>query len=70
MITEQDVNKAFEEEFDGVEKFLLVQEILRLREGRVKWGIVLNKLARLGNEPMLGNSDGNVIAQKALGYKS
>ncbi len=26
------VNKAFEEEFDGVEKFLLVQEILELRE--------------------------------------
>lgn len=26
----------------------------------------LNKLARLGNEPHLGNSDGNIIAQKAL----
>ena len=26
----------------------------------------LEKLARLGNEPHLGNSDGNVIAQRAL----
>ena len=26
----------------------------------------LKKLSRLGNEPHLGNSDGNVIAQKAL----
>jgi len=32
MITEKDVNAAFENEFDGVEKFLLVQEILELRE--------------------------------------
>ena len=27
---------------------------------------VLDKLARLGNEPHYGNSDGNVIAQKAI----
>ncbi len=27
-ITEEQVNKAFEERFDGVEKFLLVQKIL------------------------------------------
>jgi hypothetical protein len=27
----------------------------------------LEKLARLGNEPRLGNSEGNCIAQKALG---
>ncbi len=26
----------------------------------------LEKLARLGNEPLLGNSDGNMIARKAL----
>ena len=26
----------------------------------------LDRLARLGNEPHYGNSDGNVIAQKAL----
>ena len=26
----------------------------------------LDKLARLGNEPFLGNSDGNIIAQEAL----
>jgi len=28
--------------------------------------IVLGKLSRLGNEPLLGNSDGNVMAQEAL----
>ena len=27
---------------------------------------LLEKLARLGNEPELGNSEGNIIAQKAL----
>ena len=27
---------------------------------------LLEKLARLGNEPHLGNSDGNIIAQRAL----
>ncbi len=32
IITEEMVNKAFESEFDGVESFLLVQEILELRE--------------------------------------
>jgi len=41
MITEEDVNKAFEEEFDGQEPFLLVQEILELREKKLcrkpKW---------------------------------
>ena len=31
MITEKDVNLAFENEFDGVESFLLVQEILEER---------------------------------------
>jgi hypothetical protein len=28
----------------------------------------LEKLSRLGNEPFLGNSDGNVIAQRALAH--
>lgn len=31
MTTEQEVNQAFEKEFDGVEPFLLVQEILETR---------------------------------------
>lgn len=37
----------------------LAAENKRLREA-------LEKLARLGNEPMLGNSVGNIIAQEAL----
>lgn len=32
LITEEMVEEAFESEFDGVESFLLVQEILELRE--------------------------------------
>ena len=32
MITEEAVNKAFEDEFDGIEPCLLVREILALRE--------------------------------------
>jgi len=31
-----------------------------------RYKTALEKLARLGNEPHLGNSDGNIIAQKAL----
>lgn len=31
-----------------------------------RYKAALEKLARLGNEPMLGNSDGNKIAQEAL----
>ena len=30
---------------------------------------LLPKLARLGNEPYLGNSEGNIIAQQALKEK-
>ena len=33
-----------------------------------RYETALNKLSRLGNEPQLGNSDGNRIAQDALGY--
>ena len=32
-----------------------------------KYELTLNKLARLGNGDRLGNSDGNLIAQEALG---
>ena len=41
------------------ERGKLEAENQRLREA-------LEKLARLGNEPMLGNSVGNIIAQEAL----
>lgn len=37
----------------------IIQENSRFRE-------VLDKLSRLGNEPHLGNSDGNKIAHQAL----
>jgi hypothetical protein len=36
-----------------------IAEVERLREA-------LEKLSRLGNEPHLGNSDGNMIARDAL----
>ena len=38
---------------------ILIEEIKRLREG-------LDKLSRLGNEPLYGNSTGNVIAYRVL----
>ncbi len=38
-----------------------MEEIRRLRAA-------LDRLARLGNEPHLGNSTGNIIAREALGY--
>ena len=37
-----------------------------LRTMNAKLAEALEKLARLGNEPYLGNSDGNRIAQAAL----
>ena len=41
------------------ERDALLAENARMREA-------LDKLARLGNEPHLGNSDGNMIALAAL----
>jgi len=41
-------------------------EITRLKDQLKAKNDALDKLARLGNEPFLGNSDGNIIAQKAL----
>ena len=46
-------------------KNVVLQQAYHIRELEK----ALNKLARLGNGPHLGNSDGNVIAQKALGLK-
>jgi len=40
--------------------------ISQLRAENKKYKIALDKLSRLGNEPELGNSDGNIIAQQAL----
>ena len=36
---------------------------------RDRYRAALEKLARLGNEPHYGNSDGNRIAQEALGVE-
>ena len=41
-------------------------ELRRLHEVNAELVEALEKLARLGNEPMYGNSIGNVIAQEAL----
>lgn len=42
------------------------EEIGQLQAERNKYKIALEKLAKLGNEPHLGNSIGNKIAQQAL----
>ena len=36
------------------------------RENAIQYRTVLDRLARLGNEPHYGNSDGNMIARAAL----
>jgi len=41
-------------------------EVERLKTENAKLRAALNKLARLGNEPNYGNSDGNMIARQAL----
>lgn len=41
-------------------------ELRRLHEVNAELVEALEKLARLGNEPMYGNSIGNTIAQEAL----
>jgi len=50
------------------EKYIDIQanEILEHEQTIATLKGVLDRLARLGNEPHYGNSDGNVIAQKAL----
>ena len=48
----------------------ILRKQLKAAEGEVeRLKAVLDKLARLGNEPELGNSKGNVIAQQALKEK-
>ena len=42
------------------------QELINLKQRIKELETVLDKLARLGNEPNFGNSIGNQIAQKAL----
>ena len=44
----------------------MFEYIAALEADQEKAQAALEKLSRLGNEPHLGNSDGNVIAQKAL----
>jgi hypothetical protein len=44
-----------------------LDEIERLTAENKRLADALEKLARLGNEPHYGNSDGNMIARKALG---
>lgn len=41
----------------------------RMREERDRLREAMQRLARLGNEPHYGNSDGNRIAQAALGIE-
>ncbi len=43
-----------------------IRIIKQLQTKNEKYRIALKVLARIGNEPELGNSDGNVIAQSAL----
>jgi hypothetical protein len=44
----------------------LTDRIEKLEKEKEALRAALDKLARLGNEPLFGNSTGNVIAQKAL----
>lgn len=46
---------------------MLSRHLLRADETIERYREALEKLARLGNEPHLGNSNGNDIAQRALG---
>ena len=47
-------------------KLLTEQEIMELAAQNQQLRVCLDKLARLGNEPYLGNSLGNKIAAEAL----
>ena len=59
-VVADDHNVAFfQREEDAARCVEAVNEVERLREA-------LEKLARLGNEPEYGNSEGNLIARAAL----
>ena len=47
-------------------KLLTEQQIMELAAQNQQLRVCLDKLARLGNEPYLGNSLGNKIAAEAL----
>jgi hypothetical protein len=54
----------------GVDKSFIEQyqiQVRSLSDQNKRLADALEKLARLGNEPHYGNSDGNMIARKALG---
>lgn len=44
----------------------ITNELKKLRKENTVMRDALETLSRLGNEPLLGNSDGNMIAIKAL----
>ena len=44
----------------------LLEHIQQLQQAAQEAARALDRLARLGNEPMMGNSNGNVMAQQAL----
>ena len=66
MITEKDINTAFENEFDGQEKSLLVQEILKGRAEleRHRWIPVGERLPEVKQEVLA--FDGLIIRQAEM----
>jgi len=63
-----EIGRKLDTRFPAIADYLLSQEaeLTRLRGENDRYRTALERLARLGNGQHLGNSDGNVIAQKAL----
>ena len=66
MTTEELKQRYKEIVFYGSGKALSTSESLNLLSQLIISRDTLEKLAKLGNEPYQGNSDGNVIAQRAI----
>ena len=65
----EECEKSLEDPETGVTAFCMAcwnAMITKLRAEIEAKDAALEKLARLGNEPYLGNSEGNIIAQQAL----
>ena len=68
----EECEKSLEDPETGVTAFCMAcwnAMITKLRAEIEAKDAALEKLARLGNEPYLGNSEGNIIAQQALKEK-
>lgn len=64
MITDKQIEDALENEYDGCDKFLIVQELLIIKASHAELLIVLEKILKSGGRPQ--TTEHQQIAKQAL----